>query len=132
MSKQHVSLYDNQHYIDSQWGGSPEGEPIDCTYLRELTVTVKWKTAGGKGAVRVLVRGSGLDQDAHQLAIVLQPPAATSYGTTVEYSAVQQHGLNGQLVATWRDLPKWCGVRVECVEGTQGEGSALRVAVLGR
>jgi hypothetical protein len=102
MSKQHVSLYDNQHYIDSQWGGSPEGEPIDCTYLRELTVTVKWKTA------------------------------ATSYGTTVEYSAVQQHGLNGQLVATWRDLPKWCGVRVECVEGTQGEGSALRVAVLGR
>lgn len=131
MSK-HISLYDHQHYIDTQWGGSPEGEPIDCTHLRELTVTAKWKTAGAAGTIRVLVRGSGLDQDAHQASIVLQPPDSTSYGTTVEHSAAQQQGLNGQLVATWRDLPKWCVVRVECLDGTQGEGSALRVAVLGK
>jgi hypothetical protein len=126
-----ITLYDLQHYIDTQWGGSPEGVPIDCTHIRELVVTVKWKTAGEAGIAHVRVLGTNLDQDAHQVALVLQP-SASSHDTTIGGGVVQQTGLNGQLVATWRDLPKWCVVRVDCLNGLVGEGSALRVAVLGR
>jgi hypothetical protein len=127
-----LSLYDHQHYIDRGWGGVADGEPIDCTNFHELVVTVRWKTAGGLGIAAVRALGTNLDQDAHQLGAVLPPCAASEGCALSDGGAHQQNMPGGLVVAVWRNLPKWVVVRVECLNGTDGEGSALRVAVLGR
>lgn len=133
MSRHQLRLYDAQHYIDTQWGGAPEGVPIDCIGFDRLTVTVRWKTAGGDGILLVRVLGTNIDQDAHQMTPAMSlSPASSSLGTMLGDCVVQQLGSSGQLVATWRDLPSWCVVHVDCLNGLSGEGSALRVAVLGR
>jgi len=128
-----IVLYDSQHYIDREYGGGADGTPIDCSFFTELVVSVRWKTAGGNGMVRVRVFGSNVDQDAHQLLCPLPPQPSASYNTRVGDCEVQQDGLYGQLVAVWRGLPKWCAARIDCgASGISGEGSSLRVAVLGR
>lgn len=101
-----ISVFDHQHYIDRGWGGSADGEAINCTHFDRLVVCVTWQTAGGLGIARLRLLGTNIDTDAHQLEIAL-PPAAASDGVIIGAHDVQhQNLLGGEFIAVWRNLPK--------------------------
>lgn len=125
-----VALYDNQHYIDREWGGSHPGERLCTLDFERVVVSARFKTAGGDGTVRLTLWGSNNDREPPELGAVLVP-SQVSFGAAYKAGEVQLTASAGIVVVCWRDLPKWVVARVDCNDGLTGAGSELRVCMIG-